>query len=130
MRTTKLLVADDAAIVRTAVARVVADCCDGVELVGEVKDYGELFRALGLVKADVVLMDLNMPAESPVEPEVLKAQLGPACLLAMSAWFDESTKVRARAYGAWELLDKPSLALTLGPAIDRCMRRICKATGQ
>ena len=117
----RLLIADDAEIVRRAISQVVADMCDGVKLVGEAKDYRELMQMLEGVKADVVLMDMNMPCDVPVDGEKLKARLGPACLLAMSAWFDDAMKERAKACGAAELLDKTMLPDTLQPAIERCL---------
>jgi pilus assembly protein CpaE len=121
-KTVRLLLADDADIVRRAITQVIAEVCEGVQLVGEAKDYGELMRMLPDVKPDVVLMDMNMPADAPVGCNELKARLGQACLLAMSAWFDDETKERAREFGAAELLDKTKLAETLQPAIERCLR--------
>lgn len=120
-KTVRLLIADDTEIVRRAILQVVADVCEGVQIVGEAKDYDELMRMAGGAKADVILMDINMPADEPVEPDVLKARLGPACLLAMSAWFDDETEERARECGAAELLDKTKLGETLQPAIERCV---------
>jgi DNA-binding NarL/FixJ family response regulator len=126
----RLLIADDADIVRRAVLGIVADLCHGVEVVGEVKNHDELFAMASAVKPHIVLMDLNMPCEDPLDAEVLKAHLTSACLLAMSAWFDEPSKERARKCGAVELLDKATLAKTLQPAIDRCMAPLWTAAGQ
>lgn len=117
----RLLVADDADIVRRAIVRVIADCCDGVEVVGLATDYGGLMRTIESARPDVVLVDLNMPTDIPLDADVLKAHLGSACLLVMSAYFDEASTERARVCGAAELLDKAKLAETLQPAIDRCM---------
>jgi DNA-binding NarL/FixJ family response regulator len=79
-------------------------------------------RIVADANADVVLMDMNMPADEPVEPDALKARIAPACLLAMSAWFDDATEERARECGAVELLDKTKLGETLRAAIERCVR--------
>lgn len=121
MKTVRLLLADDTDIVRRAILQVVAEVCNGVQVVGEAKDYDELMRMVGDANADVVLMDMNMPAGVPVEPDVLKARIAPACLLAMSAWFDDATEQRARECGAVELLDKTKLGENLRPAIERCV---------
>ena len=56
--------------------------------------------------------------------------VGAACLLVMSAYFDEPRAERARAYGAAELLEKGKLAETLQPAIERCMGPKWRAAGQ
>ena len=120
-KTVRLLIADDTEIVRRAILQVVADVCSGVQVVGEAKDYSELMRLAADVNADIVLMDMNMPADEPVVPDVLKERLAPACLLAMSAWFDDETSERARECGASELLDKTKLGENLQPAIERCL---------
>lgn len=127
MVTTRLLIADDSAAIRRAVAHVVRDCCPGVEIVGEARDYTELFHLLGDGPADVVLIDVNMPCE--MDADHVRRKINSHCLLVMSAWFDDATKVRAREFGAVELLDKLNLAGTLGPAIERCMKR-SKAAGR
>ena len=121
-KTVRLLIADDTDIVRRAILQVVADVCEGVQVVGEAKDYDELIRMAADVNADIVLMDINMPADAPVVPDILKARMGSACLLAMSAWFDDETSERARECGAIELLDKTKLGETLQPAIERCLQ--------
>lgn len=121
MKTVRLLLADDTDFVRRAILQVVAEVCDGVQVVGEAKDYNELMRMVVDANADVVLMDMNMPADEPVEPDALKARIAPACLLAMSAWFDDATEERARSCGAVELLDKTKLGETLRQAIERCV---------
>src|SRR5579872_2050567 len=120
-KSVRLLLADDTEIVRRAILQVVAEVCEGVQVVGEAKDYGELMRMAADVNADIVLMDMNMPSDAPVEPDVLKARMAPACLLAMSAWFDDEPAERARECGAAELLDKTKLGETLQPAIERCL---------
>jgi DNA-binding NarL/FixJ family response regulator len=125
----RLVIADDTELIRRAVSHVVADCCPGVEVVGEAKDYAELFRVTNDAKPHVVLMDLNMPSEIDLNPDQIRVELDSCCLLVMSAWFDEQTKARARNRGASELLDKSTLAETLRPAIERCVTR-SKAAAQ
>lgn len=129
-KTVRLLIADDTEIVRRAILQVVADVCDGVEIVGEAKNYDELMHMVTHAKADIVLMDMNMPSDEPVVPDVLKARIAPACLLAMSAWFDDATTERAQECGAVEFLDKTKLAETLQPAIERCFTPKGKVTAR
>ena len=128
-KTVRLLIAEDTDIVLRAILQIVADVCDEVQVVGEAKDYGELMGMVAVANPDVVLMDMNMPSDEPVEPNELKARLGPACLLAMSAWFDDETTERAREFGAAELLDKTRLGETLQPALERCRRQKGTAAG-
>ena len=122
-KTVRLVIAEDTEIVLRAILQIVADVCDGVQVVGEAKDYGELMGMVAVANPDVVLMDMNMPSDEPVEPNKLKARLQPACLLAMSAWFDDETSERAREFGAAELLDKTRLGETLQPALERCRKQ-------
>jgi two-component system, LytTR family, response regulator len=125
-----LIVADDSPVILKAVSGVVADCCPNVQITGEAKDFGELFRLLREVPADIVLMDVNMPSEGAVEAEILCAHVGSRCLLVMSAWFDESTKARAKEFCAKELLDKGRLVDTLQGAIERCSEPNGKLAGR
>jgi DNA-binding NarL/FixJ family response regulator len=125
-----LIVADDSPVILKAVSGVVADCCSNVRITGEAKDFGELFRLLEEVPADIVLMDVNMPSEKPVEAEVLCSYIGSRCLLVMSAWFDETTKAMAAEFCAKELLDKGRLVDTLQGAIERCAEPNEKSAGR
>jgi DNA-binding NarL/FixJ family response regulator len=125
----RLVLADDTELVLRAVRHTVTDCCPGVEVIGEAKDYDELFRVVRDAKPHVVLMDMNMPSQIDLSPDQIRLELGSCCLLVMSAWFDEPTKIKARACGAVELLEKMKLSETLRPAIERCLNQ-SKAAGQ
>jgi DNA-binding NarL/FixJ family response regulator len=120
-RDVRLIVADANDSVRLAVYRVAAEFCSGIKVIAQARNYGEVMRALDSMQCDVVLMDLSMPAEVPVEPAVLKAHLGHTCLLAMSARINGFIRDRARAFGAVELLEKAELDTALQIAVDRCM---------
>jgi DNA-binding NarL/FixJ family response regulator len=121
MRSVRVVIADDTELIRRTVSQVIATCCPNIEVVGAVQDYSELFRVVNESQPDVVLADLNMPCE--VDAEQIRSGLASCCLLVMSAWFDEAAKVKAHECGASELLDKSTLAESLGPAIERCLNR-------
>ena len=121
MRPVRIVIADDAELVRRAVSQVIATCWPNIEVVGAAQDYSELFRVVTESRPDIVLADLNMPCE--VDAEQIRTSLAPCCLIVMSAWFDEAANAKARECGASELLDKSTLAETLGPAINRCLNR-------
>ena len=72
-----MLLADDTAMIRRAVRRVIEDTCEGVRVVGEAKDYTELILAIEALKPDVVLMDVHMPDESSIEAAEFRAHLHP-----------------------------------------------------
>jgi DNA-binding NarL/FixJ family response regulator len=94
---------------------------------GEAGNYAELLKKFNASTTDVVLMDMRMPGENLFTPATIKDHFHGSCLLAMSIWNDEQTASLARSYGAVKLLDKSSLASTLFPAIEECVRHNGKA---
>jgi DNA-binding NarL/FixJ family response regulator len=66
MRNVRVLIADDYAAVRTALAKAL--CCEpGIEVVGEASDGYSAVVLAEKLKPDVVLMDVNMPRLDGVE---------------------------------------------------------------
>jgi two-component system response regulator DesR len=57
----RVLVADDQALIRTALATML-DLEDDIEVVGRAGDCGEAVRVAGETHPDVVLLDVQMPA--------------------------------------------------------------------
>ena len=55
----RVVVADDVMLVRSGLARLLADA--GVEVVAESRDADELMRAVALERPDVALVDIRMP---------------------------------------------------------------------
>ena len=58
---TRVLIADDQPLMRTGF-RMILDAEPDLEVVGEAADGGDAVRLAGHVRADVVLMDIRMPA--------------------------------------------------------------------
>jgi DNA-binding NarL/FixJ family response regulator len=61
----RVVLADDAAIVRDAVARVLES--RGIDVVGQVAEPVELLRAVTELRPDVAIVDLRMPPTRTVE---------------------------------------------------------------
>jgi len=118
---TRVLLAEDSADMRRAITALLSRQ-PTVIVIGEVSSYPELLEKLRESKPDVIVMDVHMPGENQVEASQLKQQLDGFCVLAMSVWNDEETNSLAQSFGASKLLDKSSLATTLMPAIEECMR--------
>jgi NarL family two-component system response regulator LiaR len=66
VRTARVLIADDQTLFRSGLARLL-DVDDRVSVVGEATDGLEAIRLAGLLKPDVVLMDIKMPNLDGIE---------------------------------------------------------------
>lgn len=55
----RVVIADDVMLVRSGLARLLADA--GVDVVGECADAAELLKAVALVRPDVAVVDIRMP---------------------------------------------------------------------
>jgi DNA-binding NarL/FixJ family response regulator len=55
----RVVIADDVMLVRSGLARLLADA--GVQVVGEAEDAGELLRLVALESPDVAIVDIRMP---------------------------------------------------------------------
>src|ERR1700692_1460897 len=115
----KVLIADDSEIMRTAIRKLLQE--EGnIQVVGEASTFAETMQMIGDFKPDVLLLDLHMPEKRDFTPELVKAQLGTVCTVAVSFSNDSDSKALAESYGAATLLDKMSLYNEMLPAIQRC----------
>jgi DNA-binding NarL/FixJ family response regulator len=114
---TKVLVADDSDVMRTAIVKFLSEE-SSIELVGEARGFAQTIELANALKPDVLLMDLHMGDEREYPPESVRAQLSASvCLLAVSIWNDEKAKALAERFGAQALLDKANLYSELIPTI-------------
>jgi DNA-binding NarL/FixJ family response regulator len=65
MSTTRVVIADDQALVRTGFALILA--ADGIDVVGEVADGEQAVAAVRRLRPDVVLVDVRMPVMDGLE---------------------------------------------------------------
>jgi DNA-binding NarL/FixJ family response regulator len=114
----RVLLADVQDAARHAVSQVLERQPE-IQILAEAKSFGEIFQMADQLRPTVVLMDLHMPDERAVSPEVVKTRLlrYTKHVLAMSVWNDEESQALAMSYGASALLDKSKLASDLMPAI-------------
>jgi len=112
----KVLIADDSEIMRTAIRKLLQEQSN-IHVVGEASTFAETMQMIGDLKPDVLLLDLHMPEKRDFTPELVKAQLGTVCTVAVSFSNDSDSKALAESYGAATLLDKMSLYNDLLPAI-------------
>ena len=106
----KVLLADDAEVVRNAIRSLFSGCED-ISFVGEAATFSETVQKAQELLPDVVIFDLHM-----AEGNSLHLPAGMR-LLAISIANDDEAKAIAESIGAAKFLDKMSLAQELIPAI-------------
>ena len=113
----RVILVDDHAIVRRGVRQIVAGQ-EGIEVVGEAGDYGELLTRLREVECDVVLLDIALPGKNGIE--VLKSlrERNPRLrVLMFSTYPEDQYAVRALKAGASGYLNKASAPEQVAEAI-------------
>jgi len=118
----KVLLADDSDVMRSAIRRILQEE-RRIEVVGEAGTFAKTVQMIGDLKPEVLLLDLHMAEKREFAPELVKAQLGCVCTVAVSFSNDDEARDLARSYGAVALLDKMTLFNEIVPAIMRCKSR-------
>lgn len=107
----RVAIVDDSAIARAVLGRMVSSQ-PGIEVVAEARDAAEAVRLLPAAKAEIVLLDVEMPGESGLEalPAILAAA-GGARVLVVSCLCERgaASSVEALARGAADTLPKPGV---------------------
>lgn len=112
----RILLAEDTEEMRAVVALrlrqqgyCVTECCNGAELIAELKDYmGNVPAEARKRKFDLIISDIRMPGVfglSVVEGGSEYRNFPPTILI--TAFGDEETHERARQFGVAAVLDKP-----------------------
>ncbi|NNU43447.1 response regulator [Ramlibacter montanisoli] len=115
--TVRIVLADDHAIVREGLKRIVADVTD-FQVVGEAADGTEAMRAVRELDFDVLVLDLSMPGRSGMELiKLAKAEKPKLRILVLSMHQEMQYAVRAIKSGASGYLTKESAPAQLEQAI-------------
>jgi DNA-binding NarL/FixJ family response regulator len=117
----KILIADDADIVRTAISRLLSESSEA-QVVAEAKTYREMMRLVGEHRPDVVLLDVHMGDQCEVTVPEITSCLNGCQLFVISIWNDSETKAYAQSLGAIRFLDKFMLGVELIPALTQWVR--------
>jgi chemotaxis response regulator CheB len=117
----KVLLADDAAIIRNAVSRLL-ESEPAIKLVGVAENFSQTLQMAASLRPDVVLLDLHMPDDGAFHPGFVKSELelSGARVLGMSLSSgedDEEVRALAESFGVLTLLDKAEFGRVLIPAI-------------
>lgn len=122
----RVLVVDDAVVIRKAVATLLASDAD-VEVVGTANDGKAALAKVDELKPDVVVLDVHMPEMSGLQTlEALRDRpVRPPVIMLSSLTEDGAdVTVRALALGAADYVTKPSYAGGLAGAFDELRRTL------
>jgi DNA-binding NarL/FixJ family response regulator len=114
---TRIVIADDHAIVREGLKRIVGDAA-GFEVAGEAADGTEVMQRVREQDFDVLVLDLSMPGRSGMELiKLVKAEKPKLRILVLSMHQESQYAVRAIKSGASGYLTKESAPAQLEQAI-------------
>jgi DNA-binding NarL/FixJ family response regulator len=92
----RVLIADDEALIRDGVARLLAE--QGFEIVGTASDADQLLRRAAALRPDVALVDIRMPPnrtdDGLIAAQQIRAQLPGTAVLVLSQHLDSSYAMR------------------------------------
>ena len=115
--TVRIVLADDHAIVREGLKRIVADAQD-FQVVGEAADGTAAMKAVRELDFDVLVLDLSMPGRSGMELiKLVKAEKPRLRILVLSMHQETQYAVRAIKSGASGYLTKESAPAQLEQAL-------------
>lgn len=116
---TDVIIVDDHALIREGVKKTLSDEPE-MRLVGEANNIAELFKLLGQVHADIILLDITMPGESGLDALKELRQTHPHLpVLILSFHPEERFAVRALKAGAAGYITKESATEELVQAVRR-----------
>ena len=128
----RVMIVDDSAVARAVLSRMIA-CHEDFEIVATAASAGEALAALKVVRADVILLDVEMPGASGLDalPDILRSGRGARVLIVSSMAEDGAeTTIRALADGAADTLPKPGIGNFAGrfsEVLAERLRRIGRA---
>jgi DNA-binding NarL/FixJ family response regulator len=115
----RLVIADDHAIVREGLKRIVAEA-PGLQIEGEAADGNEVMKVVRERDFDVLVLDLSMPGRSGMELiKLVKAEKPKLRILVLSMHQEMQYAVRAIKSGASGYLTKESAPAQLVLAINK-----------
>jgi two-component system invasion response regulator UvrY len=102
----KVMLCDDHALIRRGIRDTLSDAPD-IEVVGEAGDYGELRALMREHRADVLVLDINLPGRSGLDVlQVLKEEASAMHVLVVSMYPEDQYAIRALRAGAYGYVNK------------------------
>jgi|SRR5579872_2048003 len=120
-----ILLADDSALIRTMVKRILNEE-PKIVVLGEAENFKDAIEKAAELKPDILLLDLHMPDDQALLPEYIKTHLRPLGstlkIVGMSLTGDNDSEARelGASLGASTVLEKARFEDQLIPAILSC----------
>ena len=112
----RVLLVDDHTMLREGLRRSLE--MEGLTIVGEASDGLEAVRVAGLLKPDIVLMDVTMPAMGGIEATKLLREQLPDCVVVMLTMHDDADVIqRAVRAGAAGYVTKDASSAEVADAV-------------
>ena len=99
---------------------------EGVEVVGLACNGEEAVKLVEQFRPDFILMDIRMPVMDGLEASRLILDIGPFCIILLTAFSDDEYRQEAFDIGAKGYILKPITSETLIPQIKSALARFLK----
>jgi two-component system, response regulator PdtaR len=123
-RTTRVVIAEDEALIRMDLAEMLAD--EGYEVVGQAGDGQQAVDLAEQLRPDLVVLDVKMPVLDGIAAAERIAGQRIAPVVMLTAFSQRDLVERARDAGAMAYLVKPFSQSDLAPAIEMALSRFAE----
>jgi two-component system chemotaxis response regulator CheB len=125
MKKVRVLVADDSALMRQTLKRILGDSPD-MELVGLARDGEDAVAKARELRPDVISMDINMPKLDGISALqiVLQEKICPVVMVSSLTQRGTTTTFECLELGAFDFMGKPdgTVSSNMGVVAARCPR--------
>ncbi|QOY86728.1 protein-glutamate methylesterase/protein-glutamine glutaminase [Paludibaculum fermentans] len=133
MRKTRVLVADDSALMRQTFKRIIAASTD-LELVGLARDGEDAISKARQLRPDVVSMDINMPKLDGITAlqMILQEKICPVVMVSSLTQLGTATTFECLELGAFDFIAKPdgTVSSNMGLVADELLSKLRAAASR
>lgn len=133
MKTTRVLVADDSALMRQTLKRIIGDSAD-LELVGMARDGEDAVSKARELRPDVISMDINMPKLDGITALqiILQEKICPVVMVSSLTQQGTATTFECLELGAFDFVGKPdgTVSSNMGAVADELISKLKAAASR